>query len=120
MFIKRLIPYILLILFLLIPSLNFGQTVYEKYSKSPLNLGELQLIGKLLPRAIEEIISLRGEITALRKVKEIDDNTTEVLNLRIKGLEQLVEISKPRWWQQPAFIAIYIIIAFVGGIMVAL
>ena len=54
------------------------------------------------------------------KLINTKDNIAVLDSLTIYGLEQTIKDVKPRWYQQPMFIASYIILSFVLGLMVAL
>jgi len=123
MFTNKLIVLSALILFLLMQSLGFGQTRYSDYSKNPLTLYELGLVGKLLPKVAEQIAiinSYEKEVSLLRGIIEINKQEIEQLNLKNEGLNELLDISKSKWWQEPFMIVGYIIVSFVVGVLVIL
>jgi len=120
---NKLIVLSALILFLLMQSSAFGQILYKDYSKYPLTLYELGLVGKLLPKVAEQIAiinSYKKEVTLLRGIIEINKQEIEQLNLKNEGLNELLDISKSKWWQEPFMIVGYIIVSFVVGVLVIL
>jgi len=111
-----------LIFLIILSGLTFSQD-YSKYSKSPLTLGELKTIALILPRVLEQqeiIASYEQENIALRKVIELDNNSIDILNLRVEGLEAIAEANKPDFLQEYTMIAIYIVVSFLVGLAVAL
>jgi len=70
---------------------------------------------------LHEILSEQdGLIGKQEKLLEVKDNIAVLDSLTIYGLEQTIEIVKPKWYQSPIAIVIWALVAFGLGLAVAL
>ena len=67
-----------------------------------------------------ENVSYAKENQTLREALIASDIVEQQQDEAIGSLTNLVEESKPKWWQNPIAIVVYIGLAFATGIMVAL